>query len=426
MAVALCPQPLDLELAPEEVVARWPEGRRLVAWGLGDASPHARWALIAEPSAELTQWPERRFATHADRPPSADPDAPPFCGGWIGCLEYALGASFEPAASLRPSLGTGPVTLHRVDAALCFDKLRRRWWRIGEPPSLGGAHAPGLAVRPASNARSHSGRGGYIAAVERAIEYIRAGDVYQVNLSHRLEAEFDGSPRAAFVAMLAAARPWYGAYIEGSASGGDGRTILSASPELFFEFDAATRGIVTRPMKGTRPADAGAELERSEKERAELAMIVDLMRNDLGRICEFGSVRVDGAREIEPHERVLQAVSTVRGRVREGLEVGAILRAVFPGGSITGAPKIRAMQIIEELEPVARGPYCGAIGYISDCGSASFSMAIRTAVLQAGRILYHVGAGIIADSVPEREWAETLLKAGPFFRTFGLDPESLR
>ena len=206
--------------------------------------------------------------------------------------------------------------------------------------------------------------------------------------------------------------------------------VLSASPELFFRYDARSRTIITRPMKGTRPAGEAASLQTSAKDRAELAMIVDLMRNDLGRVCAFGSVRVDQGRTIEQHGEVLQAVSSVSGRLREPYTLADVVRALFPGGSITGAPKIRAMQVIEELERAARGPYCGALGFVSDSGDACFSMAIRTMAVQGspgprpdeidqGVADYWVGAGIVADSVPDEEWAETLVKASPIARAFG-------
>jgi len=184
---------------------------------------------------------------------------------------------------------------------------------------------------------------------------------------------------------------------------------------------------VTRPMKGTRPAGGDpAELERSVKDRAELNMIIDLMRNDLGRVCRAGSVRVERAREIERHggERgVWQATATVSGELRDGIGLARVLGAAFPAGSVTGAPKIRAMQIIDELEPVRRGPYCGSIGWIGNDGAAELSVAIRTALVSGapgdgpgevreGVLDYSVGAGIVADSDPSAEWRETMDKAG--------------
>jgi anthranilate/para-aminobenzoate synthase component I len=281
------------------------------------------------------------------------------------------------------------------------------------------------------------GRETYERAVARAVEYIRAGDVFQVNLAHMLCARMRGSPRELFAALGDTAVPWYGALLETPWG-----VIASASPELFLDFDARTRSVVTRPMKGTRGGEhAPAELLASEKDAAELNMIVDLMRNDLGRVCEFGSVQVQAPREVEAHgarepaersERaasgVLQGVATVRGTVRREFGLDELLRAAFPPGSITGAPKVRAMQIIGVLERTRRGPYCGCIGFVSDSGRAEFSVAIRTAVLERNdaesrergtetgatdvwNVRYGVGAGIVADSDPAAEWRETLVKA---------------
>jgi anthranilate/para-aminobenzoate synthase component I len=203
--------------------------------------------------------------------------------------------------------------------------------------------------------------------------------------------------------------------------------VLGLSPELFLSFDATTRRLVTRPMKGTRPGDADPrELRDAEKDRAELAMIVDLMRNDLGRVCEFGSVRVEVPREIEHHGRgggaVLQATATVSGTVRTGVGLAEILAATFPPGSVTGTPKVRAMQVIDELEPFARGPYCGCLGTFADDGSFELAVSIRTAVVRGrtdpvtgefvdAAFSYCVGAGIVADSTPHAEWEETMAKA---------------
>jgi para-aminobenzoate synthetase component 1 len=289
----------------------------------------------------------------------------------------------------------------------------------------------GFALGPL---RSGMGREAFEDAVATAVEYIRAGDIFQVSLSHRMSGAFAGSTRALFRALIASAGPRHGAYLEvPDGSGGPPRAVVSVSPELFLSFDAPTRLVTTRPMKGTRPASAGAGvLEASGKDRAELAMIVDLMRNDLGRVCEFGSIRVAEPRVIERHgaERggVYQGVATVQGRLREGLDTADLLGATFPGGSVTGAPKIRAMQIIEELEPVARGPYCGAIGMVSDSGDALLSIAIRTALVSGGRLDYSVGAGIVAESEPGAEWAETLDKARGIMDLAGAGspgPESL-
>jgi para-aminobenzoate synthetase component I len=265
----------------------------------------------------------------------------------------------------------------------------------------------------------------YTDAVAQAIERIRAGDIFQVNLAHRLSAPFAGCSRDAFLTLCARADPWHGAYMESWRPSGEQHAILCASPELFLEIDRRAGTIRARPMKGTRPPDADpGELERSEKDRAELNMITDLMRNDLGRVAALCSVRVSERRAIERHagpRGILQATAEVCATLRPGASWRDILAATFPPGSVTGAPKIRAMQIIDELEPVRRGPYCGAIGFIGDDGRARLSVAIRTACItgrgpspglfERGALDYSVGAGIVSDSDPGAEWAETLEKA---------------
>jgi para-aminobenzoate synthetase component 1 len=261
---------------------------------------------------------------------------------------------------------------------------------------------------------------GYLAAVRRTLEHIAAGDIFQANITQRLSADFRGGPRRLAARALARSAAGYGAYLELPG----GRHIVSMSPELFLEVvpDACGgRRVVTRPIKGTRPAGvAREELRDSPKDAAELHMIVDLMRNDLGRVCAYGSVRVPVARAIETHPTVHHGVGEVTGLLREDAGMSDLLRATFPGGSVTGAPKIRAMQIIEDLEPVPRGPYCGSIGFFSDTGAACLSIAIRTILLTAGdrggggrpvRLDYSVGGGVVADSVPGAEYDESLAKA---------------
>ncbi|MCE7972899.1 MAG: anthranilate synthase component I family protein [Leptolyngbya sp. PLA1] len=303
-----------------------------------------------------------------------------------------------------------------------YDHLGRGWTRVGSPPALG---EPGRGGFGATNRRGVDA-GEYMGKVARTVEYIRAGDVYQANIAHRLEWDFEGSTRGLFAALAGTARPRHGAYLEWD-DGAERRVIASASPELFFSFDAASRRLVARPMKGTRRAGPGAadSLRASAKDRAELAMIVDLMRNDLGRVCETGSVRVEQERTLELHAsgELLQTTATVAGRLAAGRGLEDAVRAMFPCGSVTGAPKIRAMQIIGELERRPRGPYCGSLGMITDGGDAVLSVAIRTALVrgEAGRargevtrgtLEYSVGAGIVADSDPRSEWLETLDKAG--------------
>ncbi len=248
-------------------------------------------------------------------------------------------------------------------------------------------------------------RAAYCRAVQRAKEYIAAGDIYQVNLSQRFQCDVDVPAEELYLALRAANPAPYCAYLDI----GDAQ-ILSSSPECFL--DLRDREVVTRPIKGTRPRSADPdELWRSEKDNAELLMITDLERNDLGRVCEFGSVHVRELKRIESYATVHHLVSTVAGRLRPDVSHVDCVRACFPGGSITGAPKIRAMEIIDELEPHARGVYTGAIGYFGFNGVTQFNIAIRTAVYQSGRLTFHAGGGIVADSEPDAEYEETLAKA---------------
>jgi para-aminobenzoate synthetase component 1 len=266
----------------------------------------------------------------------------------------------------------------------------------------------------------------YQSIVRRAQEYIAAGDIYQVNLAHRFTARWSGAPghALAFYARLreCSSAPYAALLCTPR------RIIASSSPELFLQMDG--RDIVTRPIKGTRsraPSDPAAdtaaarELGASAKERAELIMITDLERNDLGQVCDYGTVHVRELLALERYAQVHHMVSTVAGRLRAGVDHIEALRACFPGGSITGAPKKRAREIIAELEPTDRGLYTGAIGCFGFDGRSTFNIAIRTAILEAdGRAHFHAGAGIVADSDPRREWDETLWKAAGILRAAGL------
>jgi anthranilate/para-aminobenzoate synthase component I len=316
----------------------------------------------------------------------------------------------QPGPLVAPTAPLGFVL--ECPGVVAFDHASGRWSRFGDapPPPDPDAPAPPFDLGPL---QSGTGRAAYTASVGRALALIGAGDVYQVNLAHRLSAPFSGSPRALMGALLDTADPLHAFYAEVPGEGGETRAICSASPELFLSYDPATRAVRTSPMKGTRPISADAEeLRTAEKDRAELNMITDLMRNDLGRVCSLGSVRVERARAIEAHaDSVWQATSTVSGTLRTGLAPADLVGATFPPGSVTGAPKVRAMQIIDELEPVPRGFYCGALGWLDDSGAMSLNVAIRTATITGDRLTYHAGAGIVADSDPDEEWAETLGKA---------------
>lgn len=292
------------------------------------------------------------------------------------------------------------------------------WHNARELPGL--VHGPEF---PRISFRSRLKRARFENMVRAAQEYITAGDIYQVCLSHSFEAEFFADAWSFYESLRHHSAAPYAAFLDLG-----GTQVTSASPECFLRLSG--RRIVTRPIKGTRPRRADAQRDQrnaydlitSVKEIAELVMITDLERNDLGKVCEYGSVTVPELLKLESYEQVHHLVSTVAGTLREDVTHPAALRACLPGGSISGAPKKRALEIISELEPHPRGIYTGAIGYFGYNGESQFSIAIRTAVFENGRASFHVGAGIVADSTPEREWQETLDKAVGLILAAGLPP----
>lgn len=254
----------------------------------------------------------------------------------------------------------------------------------------------------------------YQAAFDVVHDYIEAGDIYQANLTFPIDARFEGEIEALYGALRAVQKVGYGAQLEQIGL----PTILSRSPELFFATDASGK-ISTRPMKGTQPRSDDREedarrkafLERDKKNRAENLMIVDLMRNDLSRICEIGSVKVPELFQVESFATVHQMTSLVEGQLRVGATLGDILKALFPCGSITGAPKIRAMEIINDLEPWSRDIYCGTIGWWAPDGRSEFSVAIRTLMVENNHVTLNVGGGVVYDSTATSEYEEALWKA---------------
>ena len=259
----------------------------------------------------------------------------------------------------------------------------------------------------------------YLQAVSRAMQYIRAGDIFQVNLSQRFTTPLTVPLDRIYRTLLESAPAWYGGCLDFH-----DHALLCNSPELFLRVTTFNghRHVVTRPIKGTRPRRPGLdhELRASHKDQAELNMIVDLERNDLGRVCRVGSVKVTEPRAIETHPTVYHGAATIEGVLRDDVTFVDLLRATFPGGSVTGAPKIRAMQIIDELEPVSRGPYCGAVGYLA-ADRIEFNVAIRTMIVKEGLVHIPVGGGIVADSDPRAEYEETLVKARAMFDALGID-----
>ncbi len=263
----------------------------------------------------------------------------------------------------------------------------------------------------------------YLAAVNKALEYIAAGDIYQVNLSQRLEFDAIDNVEAwdIYKVLRNLSPSCFGGYLDcGSLK------IISSSPERFI--CVRDNVVSTRPMKGTRPRGRDRsidillrkELENSDKEKAELLMITDLERNDIGKVCDYGSVRVSQLRQIEEYTTVFQATSEVTGMLKKDKDCFDVLSACFPGGSITGCPKIRAMQIIDELEPVRRFIYTGAMGYIGFNGNMDFNILIRTLLSYGKRLEFHIGGGIVADSIPEQEYEETMVKAEAIKRALSI------
>ncbi|MEI7776505.1 MAG: anthranilate synthase component I family protein [Verrucomicrobiota bacterium] len=319
----------------------------------------------------------------------------------------------------------GPIVAGSIeyDGQFCFGSYRQvlafrhsesvwygtgEWWKPWVKQQVSPALLDGsLAFQPSVS------RDFFCQLVRRAQDYIRAGDIYQVNLSHQLKSHWPGGDVWAFYEALRHYSPApFGAYLEQQS-----RAVLSSSPELFLKFSG--RSVQTRPIKGTRPRHSSLhadersafDLITSPKEISELVMITDLERNDLGQFCEWGTVEVSELLKLERHEQVFHLVSTIQGRMRKTVCPVEALRACFPGGSITGAPKRRAREIIAELEPGPRGLYTGVAGWFGASGESVFNILIRTVVVENDHAHFHVGAGVVADSAPEAEWQETWDKA---------------
>lgn len=327
----------------------------------------------------------------------------------------------------EPGTGQLLVTSSGLPFSPGADQKRRARERLQEGLELiRGARPLARAVpfeppHTAAPLESNMSRAHYFKALEAVLEYIAAGDIYQANISQRFATRFVGNPWALYCRLRSRFPAPFGAYLDC----GDFQ-VLSNSPERFLLVEG--NRISTCPIKGTRPRGITVEedariighLRYDPKECAEHVMIVDLERNDLGRICQVGSVHVEQFETIETYHTLHHMVSTVAGILEEGTDPIDCLRATFPGGSITGAPKIRAMEVIDEVEPTARGLYTGTIGFIGFSGGMELNIAIRTAVVTGGQIYFQTGGGIVADSSPKKEYEETLLKAETFFRTLGV------
>ncbi len=325
-------------------------------------------------------------------------------------FDHALGKTWIVSTGLRPD-GSREMAWARQQLGFWRERMGE------ERDAMPAADTPAL---PSASLVSNLTREAFVQRVERAQRYIRAGDIYQVNLAHRLTAPAAAPPWAFFQQLCAVSPAPFAAYLDC----GD-LQICSSSPESFLRLSGAH--IQTRPIKGTRPRSADPtrdaqlsyELQTSAKEMAELVMITDLLRNDLGKVCEYGSVHVPELARLEPYPQVQHLVSTVAGALRGDQTHFSAFASCFPGGSVTGAPKIRAMEIIDELEPVTRGPYTGAIGYLGFNRESQLNIAIRTAICRAGNLHFHAGAGIVADSSPQAEYEETIAKAQGFLAALG-------
>jgi para-aminobenzoate synthetase component I len=403
-------------------------------------------AVGADPFADARRLVARLDGAAIDTDAIDAPDEPPFLGGLAGYLAYDLGHSLERLPTLTAD-DQGMPLLHLAlhDWVIAWDRrtgaawlggrafdgdaarldrrlaeVRARIRRLGDPraPTDAG-EAPGLHFRSSLDRRA------YKTGVEAIRSFIARGDIYQANLTRRLESPFSGDPWPLYRRLRTGDPSLFSAYLDL----GDGRAILSASPEPFLSVDRAGR-VTTNPIKGTRPRGRSREEDRalarellaSAKDRAENVMIVDVLRNDLGRVCRPGSVRVPRLCRLERTAAVQHLVSTVTGTLAPGRDAFDLLASSFPGGSITGAPKIRAMELLEELEPVRRGPYTGALGWIGPDGAMATSIIIRTFVADGSRLSLHVGGGITYRSDPAAEWEETVAKArGPLTAISGTE-----
>ncbi len=415
-------------------------------FGVLEAHPNGVWWRTAEGSEWLTGDPLQWLQCFLNRYRlPAQHDAVPLPAGAVGFLNYGLKELLEPCPNRLPAVNRLPmfwfafydaiatVDLSRSEVLLTSsglpetdanrhrraqERLRRlqaQWERLLHQPP---AHA--LSTFRAGEVQAIWSRREYTRALQKVKDYIADGHVYQVNLAQPFQAHFEGSPSALFLRARQISPAPFEALLRT-----DDFTILSLSPERFLHVSPLTRRVHTRPIKGTRPRGENPsedrrlaeELRHSMKDRAEHIMIVDLERNDMGRVAQTGSVRVAELMALEGYAQVYHLTSTVEAVLLPEVDVDRLIRATFPGGSITGAPKVRAMQIIEELEPVAREVYTGAVGYIGFHGGLDLNVAIRTAVLRENKLTFFAGGGIVADSDAEAEYEETLAKARGWFET---------
>ena len=378
-----------------------------------------------------------------------NPTSIPFVGGAVGYLSYDLKDEIENLP--QKAQDDLKIPLWRFawyDGIIICDHSTSQYWlaacgmdeqgkcipklakdRLDRLQSLiDGYLQDGLSAHkspeipiPSTTVKESVSKEDYLQAITKVIDYIYEGDIYQANLTQRFSLVWDGDPWHLYQHLHSHNPAPFAAFLSYQDF-----QVLSSSPERFIRI-AKNGKIETRPIKGTRPRSKDPdtdqklanELLNSEKDKAELTMIVDLERNDLGRICNFGSVKVNDFMSLEKYPTVWHLVSTITGQTEESLLPSQILRALFPGGSITGAPKIRAMEIIEEMEPYKRGIYTGSIGYLGFDGAWDLNIVIRTIILKDGKAYVHVGGGIVAESDPKSEYAETITKAKALFEVLG-------
>ncbi len=368
------------------------------------------------------------------------PGLPRFLGGLVGCFGYETVRYIEKRLAAEPKpdvLRTPDILLLLSEQLVVLDNLSGKLYLVVyADPAQGGAWlraqnrleellwmlrqpvvVPPEAPSKAAFAQSEFSQSDFMAAVDCAKRYIFDGDIMQVVLSQRMSSPFTASPLSLYRALRALNPSPYMFYFDMG-----GFHVVGASPEILVRLES---GVVTlRPIAGTRPRGASREedlaleqeLLADPKERAEHVMLMDLGRNDVGRVAQIGTVSVSESMVIERYSHVMHIVSNVEGRMKDGLDAMAVLKAAFPAGTVSGAPKVRAMEIIDELEPSKRGIYAGAVGYLGFSGDMDLAIAIRTAVVKDGMLYVQAGAGIVADSVPQNEWVETQNKARALLR----------
>jgi anthranilate synthase component 1 len=408
------------------------------------AHPQARLSLRRDGSLSVnTGSDDKRFLSALDRwwqserSQAASGHELPFTGGWLLYLGYELAGEIEPRLRL-PAPTVGPIaSAIRVPAAIIHERNSGQSWLVAEAafePLLAHmahdlAHVPALvapSVPLVTGGVVEEAPEKFLRSVERALEYVAAGDIYQANLSRSWQAQLTAgiAPQHLYQRLRETNPAPFSGIVRL-----EGITIVSSSPERLVSVREGR--VSTRPIAGTRPrgqtaeadVDLARELHAHPKERAEHVMLIDLERNDLGRICEAGTVKVDELMTIETYAHVHHIVSNVSGQLRANATPGEVLGAVFPGGTITGCPKVRCMEIIAELEGVARGAYTGSFGYLNRDGSMDTNILIRSLEVAGDHLTLRAGAGIVADSVPERELAETRAKARGVLRALGSDTE---